>query len=144
MPFKISGTPINLTCTELGFPEFPNLLFGTIEGDATYIDVTKHLKDHQGLNVQSFLNAYEAPIQALVRANNIDPEKVCVLNHEGHILIEGSLVYLFLSYTNPEFLAWVFDRMDELFATGFCVSDSYLLATARRRLPDDVLTRRDG
>ena len=80
----------------------------------------------------------------MVRANNIDPEKVCVLNHEGHILIEGSLVYLFLSYTNPEFLAWVFDRMDELFATGFSVSDSYLLATARRRLPDDVLTRRDG
>ena len=143
MSFKISGAPINLTCTEPGFPEFPTLLFGTIEGVATYIDTTQYLKNFQGLNVLSFLKAYEAPIQALVTANNIDPDKVCVYNHEGHILIEGSLVYLFLSYTNPDFLAYIFDRMDEMFTTGFCVSDTYLLAAARRRLPAEVLTPPD-
>lgn len=138
MAIKISGKPITLNCTEPNFPEFPDLLFGTTESGVTYIDTTLYLQN-TGLSLNNFLLLYKGPIEATVKSRELDETQVCVLNHEGHILIESSLAYLIISFVNPDFLAYMFDRMDEMFSIGFTVSDTYLLHSARRRLPMEVL-----
>lgn len=144
---KMTGNTIDLKCTEQMFPEFPELLFGRqIEGGATlarvYFDASK-FAESKGLpftSVEIFLKAYEAPISAIIDTLKLPEADMCRMNTEGHVLIESSLLYLFISFVEPRFLLYIFDRMDELFATGFTVSDTYLLSRARVRLPMEVLT----
>ena len=93
------------------------------------------------LSVDAFLKKYEGPISDIISTLQLNEDGVCYLNTEGHILIESSLVYLFISFVNPPFLLYIFDRMDELFSNGFAVSDAYLLRKARQRIPTEVLCR---
>lgn len=141
MYLQITGKPINLTCTEPAFPEFPTLLFGkTIDGSISYFDATAYLqqKDLQ-VTVIDFFKQYESPIKALMSTYNIDNTQVCKLNQEGHYLIDGNFTYLFISFIEPDFLAYMFDRIHDMFNNGFCVSDTYLLQQAKHRLTKDVL-----
>ena len=138
---KIAGKPINLTCSEQAFPEFPDLLFGTsIDNDVSFFDATAYL---QTKNLQTTVNDFfvqcDFQIRSLAESYNIDKENVCKLNHEGHFLIDGNLTYLFISFIDPDFLAYMFDRMHELFKNGFCISDTYLVEVAENRLTPDVL-----
>ena len=144
MSVKVSGSPINIQCTEHDFPEFPELLFGKTDKGVTYIDASSYLQN-TGLSINTFLTDYKGAIEAIIKSHGLDEDKVCVLNAEGHILIDSSLVYLFISFVNPDFLAYMFDRIDEMFSVGFTVSDTYLLQQARRRLPEEILiSSRDG
>lgn len=127
----------NIQCTEQAFPEFPNLLFGTsIDKSIQYFDASDYLnkKGFTNYSVDGFLKNYYHPISALVNAYNLDKNRVCILNTEGHTLLDSNLVYLFISYINPDFLAHLNDRIHELFAKGFCVSDTYLYVNANSRL----------
>lgn len=142
MSVRISGKPINLNCNEHTFPEFPNLLFGDTDGGQTYVDATVYIQG-TGLSINSFFATYKGPIDAIVKALKRDENQVCVLNTEGHILIDSSFAYLLVSFVNPDFWLYMFDRMDELFIRGFTVSDTYLLHSARRRLPEELLNTKD-
>lgn len=138
---KITGKPLQLTCSEPDFPEFPDLLFGTsIDNDISFFDATAYLQN-KGLSITAmdFFNKYEEPIMALVKSYNLDEAQICRLNHEGHYLIDGNLTYLFISFVDPYFLGYVCDRIHELFKHGFCISDTYLVQTAQNRLTKDVL-----
>lgn len=136
----------NIYCTEQAFPEFPHLLFGdSIDKSAKYFDATEYL-NKSGLSVYSaedFFTNYFHPISALITAYELDKNKVCIRNLDNHILIETSLTYLFISYTNPDFLAHINDRIDELFTRGFTVSDAYLFRSAKERLTPEVFSEGD-
>lgn len=138
MSVKVSGSPINIQCTEHDFPEFPELLFGKTDKGVTYIDASAYLQN-TGLSINVFFVSYKRAVEAIIKSHGLDEDKVCVLNTEGHILIDSSLVYLLISFVNPDFLAYMFDRIDEMFSVGFTVSDTYLLQQARRRLPEEIL-----
>lgn len=138
---KITGKPIQLTCSEPAFPEFPELLFGSsIDNDISFFDATAYLQN-KGLQLTEteFFQKYETPIQSLMRSYNMDEEQVCKLNHEGHYLIDGNFAYLFISFVEPDFLAYMCDRIHELFSNGFCISDTYLVQVAKSRLTKNVL-----
>lgn len=138
---NITGRPLQLTCSEPAFPEFPELLFGTsIENDISYFDATLYLQT-KGLSITAadFFKHYEDPIKALMQAYGIKADCVCRLNVEGHYLIDGNLTYLFISFIDPYFLAYICDRIHELFKAGFCISDTYLVQEAKSRLTKDVL-----
>lgn len=137
-----AGKAIDLKCTELLFPEFPELLFGRQIDGHVYFDATTYIKSKRlSLSVDAFLKKYEGPINDIISTVQLDETECCHLNTEGHILIESSLVYLFISFVNPPFLLYIFDRIDELFSNGFAVSDAYLLRKARQRIPKEVLSR---
>ena len=145
---QISGKPLQLTCSEPAFPEFPDLLFGTsIENDISYFDATLYIQT-KGLSITAidFFKQYETPIKALMEAYKIKETHICRLNHEGHYLIDGNLTYLFISFIDPDFLAYICDRIHELFKVGFCISDTYLVQESKSRLTKDVLETilRDG
>lgn len=138
----------NITCTEQAFPEFPHLLLGeSTDKSVIYFDASAYL-NKSGLflySAEDFLTNYFHPIEALVTAYELDRDRVCVYNAERHLLIDSSLIYLFISYTNPDFLAYLNDRIHELIAQGFCVSDAYLYKTAKERLtPEVFLSGDDG
>lgn len=148
MPKFPSGKRVeNIICTEQAFPEFPNLLFGTsIDKRTQYFDATDYL-NKQGLTLYSaddFLSAYFHPISALVTAYELEKDKVCIYNVDGHLLMDSNLVYLFISYTNPDFLAHINDRVHDLFTNGFCVSDTYLYRTVKVRLSPEIFNTGDN
>lgn len=132
---------INLKCKEQSFPEFPNLLFGQDESGHSYFDATYYLsKMTEPTPIQPFFSEYRYQIKALCDTYEIDDKKVCLINEEGHYLIDGTFVFLFIAFVKPDFLAYMCDRTFELFAHGVTVSDTYLLTAAHTRLSKEVLT----
>lgn len=139
MKLKVSGNPVNIQCNEQAFPEFPKLLFGQIE-KSTYFDASLYLQEtNQNISINDFINQCEQFILKLCTSYNIDTDKVLLTSNDGHILIEGTFSYLFLSFVEQDFLAYVFDRIHEVFTNGFAVSDTYLLHHASRRLSNELL-----
>ena len=141
MFLKISGKPIQLTCTEPAFPEFPTLLFGNkTDNGNSFFDATAYIQNkHLTTTVLDFFQKYEEPVKALINSYGMEENQVCVLNQDGHYLIDGNLTYLFISFVEPDFLAYMCDRIHDLFTTGFCVSDTYIAQTVKSRLTKDVL-----
>lgn len=134
-----SASPIKLTCKELGLAEFPDLLFGNTS-DSTYFDATDYLqKKDPTLTVPDFLKQYENQILSLMQTYNMKDSDVCKINSAGHFLIESNFVYLFISFVEQDFLAYMCERIHELFTDGFCVSDTYILKAADSRLTPEIL-----
>lgn len=141
MFLQITGKPLDLTCTEPAFPEFPDLLFGNeTDSGASFFDATDYIQKKQlSIAALDFFSKYEEPIKKLTFSYGIEPTQICKLNHQGHHLIDGNLVYLFISFVEPDFLAYMCDRIHELFTNGFCISDTHLVQAAKNRLTKDVL-----
>lgn len=132
---------IKLNCTEQSIPEFPNLLFGTeAESGRPFFDATLYIhKQGLSINVRDFFVQYRKPIESLCEAYDISYKNVCKVNQSGHCLIDGNFVYLFIAFVEPNFLGYMCDRIQELFAYGVAVSDTYLLQAAKERLSNEVL-----
>jgi len=132
---------IKLQCKEQSFPEFPNLLFGQNESGHSYFDATRYLsKMAEPQPIQPFFNHYRYQIKALCDTYEIGDDQVCLINEEGHYLIDGAFMFLFIAFVEPDFLAYMCDRTFELFAHGVAVSDTYLVSSARARLSPKVLS----
>ena len=85
---KISGKPIQLTCSEPALPEFPDLLFGSsIDNDISFFDATVYLQN-KGLSVTvtDFFQKYEAPIEALMSAYGMEAERICAIGFMNCLL----------------------------------------------------------
>lgn len=136
----------NIQCNKSAFPEFPDLLFGSsIDNRTQYFDATDYLKKQKlTTTAEDFLREYNHPVNTLISAYELDIDKVCVLNGEGHTLLDSNLVYLFISFIHPDFLAHLNDRIHELFTAGFCVSDTYLYGATKLRLSPEIFNREDG
>lgn len=132
---------IKLQCKEQSFPEFPNLLFGQNESGRSYFDATHYLsKMTEPQSIQPFFNQYRYQIKSLCDTYEIKDDQVCLINEEGHYLIDGAFLFLFIAFVEPDFLAYMCDRTFELFAHGVSVSDTYLVSAAQNRLSPKVLT----
>ena len=138
---NLSGKPIDLKCTELAIPEFPDVLFGTSSENGIFFDATAYIQKKQpSLSVNDFFKDYKAQIESLCNVYQIEnKDDICKLNTEGHILIDGTFLYLFISFVEPNFLAYMCERIDNLFINGFCVSDTLIRNLAQHRLPKNVL-----
>lgn len=126
--------------TEQALPEFPELLFGKADDGKTYFDATRYLQAKKSkLTVESFFTVYDATIKSLVASYGIDANSVCIVDLNGHYLIDNSLCYIFIASIDPNFWAYMMDRINDLFAHGFCVSDSYLFGMTKQRFPKEVI-----
>ena len=131
---------VNITCTEQLIPEFPNLLFGTSSDGIEFFDATYYIqKQEPQKRVSDFFADYRKQIEALCESYDIPMQSVLISNVNGHYLIDGNFVYLFIAFVEPTFLEYMCDRIHELFAKGVSVSDTYLLNAARERLSKEVL-----
>lgn len=136
------GEALDIETTQQLFPIFPDLLFGEAnEGKSIYFDATHFIKQRQlsPSSIDKFLGLYAGPINDIVKTFQLNPAALARLNKNGHVLMESNLLYPFLIFVEPDFLAWVTQRLDELFSTGVTVSDSFLYDRVKVRFPADVL-----
>ena len=73
MSVKVSGSPINIQCTEHDFPEFPELLFGKTDKGVTYIDASAYLQN-TGLSINTFFADYKGAVEAIIKSHGLDEE----------------------------------------------------------------------
>lgn len=140
MTIPCPGKQTNIICKEQAIPEFPHMLFGGANDGISYFNATLYLQNTKSSSsVEDFLTQYQVQIEALANAYEIKPENICIQNNEGHFLIDGSLCYLFIAFVDPNFLAYMMDRINDMFVHGFCVSDTYVFGLAKRRLPKEAL-----
>jgi hypothetical protein len=140
---NVSGKPLNLTCNEQAIPEFPEMLFGTSSEDGvTYFDATVYIQKKQSsLNVKDFFRDYKPQIESLCNAyQTIDRDNICKLNTKGHLLIDSTFLYLFISFVEPDFLAYMCEQINDLFISGICISDTQIVRLSKK-LPKDILRR---
>ena len=126
---KGTGKIINIKCTEVSLPEFPNLLFGT------HFDGSRIFE----LSIEDFFHKFDFQIKAIAETYKLPLEKLVSINTEGHQLIDGCLCYPFLSYVDPQFCAYINEIIDEMFVTGVVVSDTHLISLVKKRLPPELL-----
>lgn len=141
-PIKGIGRVLNIECTEIILPEFPELLFGTHVDNGRYFDATNYLKikdPENKLSVEDFFQKFDFQIQAITHTYELAEEELVTINTTGHQLINGYLCYPFLSYVNPQFCVYINDVMDELFSTGTVISDTHLITLVRQRLTPELL-----
>ena len=140
---NISGKPIDLICNEQAIPEFPELLFGTSIENGTFFDATVYISKKQpSLKLEHFFKDYGPQIDALCKVYQIDNKNdICKLNTEGHLLIDGIFLYLFISFVEPDFLAYMCEQINTLFTAGICVSDTQILNMAKNRLSKESLLK---
>lgn len=137
---NFSGKPIELTCSEQAFSEFPELLFGTSSDYGTFFDATSYIQTTTpGLDLANFFADFRVQIGLICKSNHIDADGIAKLNQQGHVLIEINFLYLFISFVKPDFLAYICDRIHELFMTGYCVSETQIARLAKYRLSKEVL-----
>lgn len=136
-----TGRIINIKCEEILLPVFPQLHFGDHVDGSRYFDATFYLTKVPAdkLSVEGFFSKFNFQIQSIAKIENKAVDKMFCINHEGHQLIDGCLCYLFLSYVDPQFCVYCNDVMDELFTTGFVISDTYLIALVKSRLSPELL-----
>lgn len=141
---KIKGTGkiVNIKCEEVLLPVFPQLRFGEHSDGSQLFDATFYLEqkdpDHK-LSVEDFFTNFHYQIQSIISIINKTAENLTYINNEGHQLIDGCLCYLFLSYVDPQFCVYCNDMIDELFTTGFVISDTNLMALIKKRLSPELL-----
>lgn len=140
MKYVPRGKSIAGKCDKVFIPEFPELLFMETE-EVTYFDATAFCAARGCTEtVSDFLVMCECFIDKLVNSYSLAENCVACFDARGNILIEGHFTYLFISFVEPNFLAYLLDRVNEMFSNGFAVSDSYIATLANSRLTKEMLT----
>lgn len=141
-PVQGAGRIINIQCTDVSLPEFPHLLFGTHVDGSRLFDATNYLQNkapNSKLSIEDFFIKFDFQIKAIANTYRIAIDQLVAINMKGHQLINGCLCYLFLSYVDPQFCAYINEIIDELFVNGTAVSDTHLIQLARKRFTPELL-----
>ena len=126
------------------FTEFPELQFYQSEAGIIYFDVTfcLELKQHgKRHNAENFLNDFSIWVQAVQTVYNISNDDLMVLNETNeHYMIEETLALLFIGYTDPSYLLYTIERINEMHVSGLVLSDTTLMLMLRNRFAkEDII-----
>ena len=83
---KGTGKTIDIKCTEVSLPEFPNLLFGTHFDGSRVFDATYylHFKDPDNkLSIEDFFYKFDFQIKAIAETYKLPLDKLVSINTEG-------------------------------------------------------------
>lgn len=139
---KHTDQEVVVQCTEIALPEFPDLKFGDHPDGSRYFDATAYLSAHPSDKIpdpELFLRHILPLSQSLVQAGYLTSEQIANKGIDGHQLINGYFCYLFLSFVDPQFYAYINESIDEMFTTGIAVSDTRLIALVKKRLSPELL-----
>lgn len=137
---------VSVPCRQVRYKEFPELLFGTSrDGGPCYFDATRFIRargNGRRHDVEEFRHSFRHWIEALSGAYGIDTEDLVVRDGaSGHLLIDECLALLFVVYIEPSFGVYMLERLSEMLADGFSVSDTWLARAAGLRFTREVLTQ---
>lgn len=136
---------MKVSCRQVRYREFPELLFGTsTENGPGYFDATHFILfrgDARRHSVPVFRTAFQHWISAAAEAYGTGCGEMFIVDEaSGHFLIDECLALLFVVYIDPPFGIYLLERMSEMLAEGFAVSDTWLVRAASLRLSNEELT----
>lgn len=127
------------------YEEFPELLFGKSEDGLIYFNASQYIiskGDIKVHNIKNFKASFHFWIEAVSTIYELKPEILFVRDyHTGHIFIEESMTFPFISYIDNYFIIHIIERMHELFFNGFTLSDTLLLLLTKDRFDYEVLKK---
>ena len=129
-----------LIAKEVFFEAIPTLLFTNPSSTMWYFDATHYLEEQDDKKeVTVFFQKLKPIVQQICEAYKIDNADLAFQNNQGHILIRGELKYLFLMWFNKEFLLYAMYVLEELFTTGYVLSDETIIRIIKEKIPKSVL-----
>lgn len=128
---------LNIVCDQIRYAEFPDLKFGLDEGGNAYCDVDQYLQDNKLELTHDIIKFQQKFFYFLTKAQsayNLKIEDIIAINPENeHHLLLSELALLFVMYTDPNFMFYVLDRIDEMFTSGITMSDTALIQLSSNR-----------
>lgn len=129
-----------VVCDQIRYAEFPELKSGSYGESGNYIDMTQYLIDKdlsESHSVIEFQKKFFLPIISAQQSYGLDSANVIITNeNDGHSLLANELSLLFVMYTDPNFIGYMLDRMDDLLTKGVALSDSAILQLTTDRFPN--------
>lgn len=129
------------------YDEFPDLSFYRTEAGDIYFDVTFYLKrlNAETCSWDDFVRRYAHQLNGLATVEHINTETMCLIDRStGHLMADGRLSLLFVSYTNPAFLSYVLYSMHNMLYRGYCISDHALALLTQDRFGGGKLNGEDN
>lgn len=134
----------NITCTQMKYGEFPSLLFGTSAQGIDYFDATYYIQNNGDADRHTVLDfeiQFAFWIKTICKVYELDADSVILMNEQGHYLIDESLALIMVTYVDPDFGAYMLERITEMLINGIVISDTRLALIVRERLTDEQLTK---
>lgn len=126
------------------YREFPELIFGTTANGTNYFDATLYIEHKGNINIHSpvdFIRKFSFWFDSFKIAYEMsDNELIATDEMTGHVLIDESMALLFMAYIDPQFGAYMIDRVSEMLLNGTVLSDSHILHIIRDRLTKETLS----
>lgn len=138
----ISFPVIDLECNDKVDPV--DMMTGTDENSGTvYFDATEYIerKGNDKQSIDHFMYVCSYFFKKCVDYFGLTPDNSVRENKSHHILMNTNLVYLFLSYVEPNLLGHIFEKFDEILTEGVSYSEEYVANLARTHLSkEDILS----
>lgn len=129
---------IKIECNQIRYAEFPELKFGISEDGDAYCDISHYLDEKELSSTHDIFKFQQKFFYFLTKAQlayQLDPETIISENSEdGHYLLISELALLFIMYTDPNFMFYALDRIDEMFTSGITMSDTALIQLSANRV----------
>lgn len=141
MDYKTTTLNKEAKITEEILPEMNGLFFGEVGRNQAVFDYTAYI-EHNGLDLidhKTFMRANKRYIEFLAKSKGRKTSELFYQNTNGHILVAAELVFLFLSFANPEMCVYFNGLIGDVIASGAAYSDGFVYSAAAERLPTEVL-----
>ena len=141
MDYKITTLTNEVVCENVDIPGFPSMKFGNLSNGLSVFDSTNYYAENElePINYKTFGRVCRHYINTLVTKLELNLGELFFQNTDGHILINKELAVTFLQFANPDIYVYFNSMTWDLLENGFAISDSFVVALAAARVPDEVL-----
>lgn len=144
MDYKITELAKQVQTKEAPIADFPELLFGITPDETAVFDATEYCiraENNKTFNSRLFMRAYKPFIESFITVSGMDANKLFYRNPDGHELVHEELVFLFLAFTNKNWVVYFNNIISDAITNGIAFSDSFVLQLAIGRVPTDILEK---
>lgn len=141
MDYKTIILNNGLEVKESFLPDIPGLYFGVLSEKKAVFDYTAYIEENnlQAIGYKVFMRLNKHFIEPLAEASGRKTSELFYQNTDGHILIASELVFLCLSFVNPNLLRYFNALVSDAISDGVAYSSGFVYSMAANRLPSDVL-----
>lgn len=141
MDYKTNIINQQIEATDNLLEEINGLHFVVLGEDKALFDYTAYFIENnlEPIHYKVFMRLNKHFIESFIKVRKLDSTQLFYQNKDGHILVTGELVFLFLAFANPELLNYFNNLLTEAISDGFALSNGLIYGEAAERLPTDVL-----
>lgn len=141
MDYKTTILNNGVEVKEAFLPDIPGLYFGILSENKAVFDFTAYIEENklQATDYKVFMRLNKHFIEPLIEPTERKTSELFYQNTDGHILIASELVFLCLSFVNPELLRYFNALVSDAISDGVAYSSGFVYSMAANRLPSDVL-----